>query len=514
MRHRGVKDFEFQLLHTDIGRFGVNPEGLWRTLEKRSSIKGQDGALEMLKGRERELFRSEQDRCRGKRDKNGKQLRVGHTLTMLATAAAELYRDQCQNCYDVWSETLSDEDRELLPYECPRYGVRAGLPLDRASLVKTMLGIDLDSWSHAYNYETQGNFENRQLADPKNDLIVTQVPMPNVFASRCVKSGENGEPFKFNPEFRAFMPYERGKMALRRYYDASPLISAVNRFDGQSRMGKGGHERANADVRCAGSEGVEIRVWTDECDVGFGKEPPRSSPSFARGDVNKAIQAIQLAERQDKVLLACAKEYWDRYMGEEVTATLNEKGNDDQKKKNKIRNFRLSEATDIGEFFNIPQIDTENGVNIQMMPNDFARPAYGVVTEHVKELVKYVEPIPGTDGVYSFYDLWLALRKLQRKENTIRLECLPAVVKFNAYVNVPPELEALPNNDAEKLPKTLSHCNKALGKIGKAKPLTEEEYLLLANFEPRLRHPAKDGLDLVSFNIETVRAIYKRFGFL
>ena len=51
MRHRGVKDFEFQLLHTDIGRFGVNPEGLWRTLEKRSSIKGQDGALEMLKGR-------------------------------------------------------------------------------------------------------------------------------------------------------------------------------------------------------------------------------------------------------------------------------------------------------------------------------------------------------------------------------------------------------------------------------------------------------------------------------
>ena len=517
MRHRGAKDFEFQLLHTDIGRFGVNPQGLWRTLEKRSSINGEDGALEMLKERERELFSSEQKRCRGKRDKNGKPLRVGHTLTMLATAAAELYCDRCQSCYDTWSSVLSEEDKELLPYECPRYGVRAGMPLDHGALVKTVLGIDLDSWAHAYDYETKSNFEGRQLSDSKNDLIVTQVPMPNVFAMRCVKPGEDGNPFKFNPEFRAFMPYEQGKMALRRYYDATPLIAAVKRLDAGANFKKGDeetHKRANAEVLCAGLEGVETRMWTDVCDAGFGKEPPRSRPSFARGDVNKAIQAILLAERQDKVLLACAKAYWDRYMGEEVTAVQNETGKAVLQKKNKIKNIHLADAADIGEFFSIPIDDMVNGVKIRMMPNDFARPAYGVVTAHVKELVYGTEPLPGTDCVYSFYDLWLTLRKLQRDENSIRLEFLPAAVKFNAYVDVPPELEALPNNDPEKLPKTLSHCNKALSKTGDVKPLTEEEYLLLADFETRLRHPAKNGLGLVHFDTNTVCAIYKRFGFM
>ena len=514
LRHRGVRDFEFQLLHADIGRFGVNPDALWRTLEKRNSINGENGALEMLKDRERALFRSEQDRCRGRRDRNGRALRVSHTLTMLATAAAELYSEICESFRSEYSAPLTDEGKEILPYVCPTYGVRAGLPLDLKSLVKTVLGIDLDTWSHAYDYATGRNFENRHLADAA-DLIVTQVPMPNIFAIRCVRPGENGEPFKFNPAFRVFMPYERGKMALRRYYDATPLIVAVKRFDEQSRFGKGEHERANAEVPCSGTEGVVTREWTCDGEIGSGKEPPRFRPSFARGDVNKAIQAIQLAERQDKVLLACAKAYWDRYMGEEITATQNEKGKDEQKKKSKIRNLRLSEAADIGEFFNLPIDDLVNGVKIRMMPNDFARPAYGVVTAHVKELVDYVTPIQGGDGVYSFYDLWLALRDLQRKENSLRLEFLPAVVKFNAFVNIPPELELLPNDQPEKLTRILSHCNRALSCLcGNVEPLSEEEYLLLAKFEPRLRHPTRKGLDLVHFDTRAVRAIYKRFGFL
>jgi len=516
LRHRGVRDFEFQLLHTDIGRFGVNPDALWRTLEKRSSINGEDGALKMLEDREQELFRSEQNRCRGKRDRNGKPLRPGHTLTMLATAAAELYREFSESFRSEYSVPLSDEDKDLLPYVCPTYGVRAGLPLDQKSLVKTVLGIDLDTWSRAYDYATGRNFENRRLSNA-HDLIVSQVPMPNAFAIRCVKPGENGEPFKFNPEFRTFMPYERGKMSLRGYYDATPLIVAVKRFDEQSSLGKGGHERANAEIRCSGTEGIETREWTDDGDIGSGKEPPRSRPSFARGDVNKAIQAIQLAERQDKVLLACAKAYWDRYMGEEVTATQNETGKKDQQKKNKIKNFHLAEAADIGEFFSLPIDDTVNGVKIRMMPNDFARPAYGVVTTHVKELVEGVKPLPETDSVYSFYDLWLELRNLQHKENRVRLDFLPAAVKFNACVNIPTNLESLPNDDPEKTPRILSHCNKALRLLrlrGNVEPLSEEEYLLLAKFEPRLRHPARKGLDLVHFDTDAVRAIYKRFGFL
>jgi TRAP-type C4-dicarboxylate transport system permease large subunit len=36
------------------------------------------------------------------------------------------------------------------------------------------------------------------------------------------------------------------------------------------------------------------------------------------------------------------------------------------------------------------------------------------------------------------------------------------------------------------------------------KPLSEDEYMLLAKFEPRLRHPAKKGLDLVHFGVMLV----------
>ena len=90
-------------------------------------------------------------------------------------------------------------------------------------------------------------------------------------------------------------------------------------------------------------------------------------------------------------------------------------------------------------------------------------------------------------------------------------------MKFNAWVNIPTNLESLPNDDPEKTPRILSHCNKALRLLrlrGNVKPLSEEEYLLLAKFEPRLRHPARKGLDLVHFDTDAVRAIYKRFGFL
>lgn len=515
MRHRGVRDFEFQSLHTDIGRFGSNPDGLWRTLEKRSDLNGEDGALEALKGREHELFSAEQDRCRGKRDKNGHPLRVGHTLTMLSTAAAELYSETCEAFKEMWCGDLSAEDRETLPSICPAYGVRAGLPLDRGSLVKTILGIDLKSWSMAYDYENGAPRETPRSLEDAENLIVTQVPMPNVFAARCVRPGEDGGRLKFNPAFRDFLPYEKGKMALRDYYDVSPLITAVkhhDKFGYTKRLPKeeaeNNHDRANSMVECSGIAGVEIRTGESVVnEESFGKNPPREMVSFARGDVNQAIQAIQLAERQDKVLLACAKEYWDRYMGDETTSTSAKKD-----KKGKIQGFHLSEAADIWEFFDTPLIDTVGGVNVRMMPNDFARPAYGVVVTHIKELIEEGKVSPGSDGTYSFYDLWLALRDLQRRENSIRLELLPSCVKFNAFVDIPQELEDLPKDDPTKSDRILKHCNDRLRTIG-VKGITAEEFKLLCNFEPRLRHPSRDGLELVKCNLKPIRDLYHRLGF-
>ena len=501
-RHRGFKDVEFQLLHTDIGRFGIDPLNLWRTLEKRESLNAQGGPLEALKDRERELFQAEQRRCRGKFDKNHRPLRVGHTLTMLAAAAAELYADWCSQLQDAWCGVLTSEDAELLPYACRQYGVKTGQPLDREAMVKTVLGIDLANWSNAYDYARGENFKGRKLEDAA-DLKAVQIPIPNQLAIRCMKRPVDGGRFLFGPAFRVFTAYEDGKMSLRGYYDVSPLIEYVKQ-----------HKKSGAEV-IPGVKGVEVRGGQefDETQGGIGKNPP-TKVEFTRSEVNKAIQSIQLAERQDKILLACAKKYWEKYMADEVTST----------EKNKVEMFRLSEATDIRQFFDTPILDEVNGVRIWMMPNDFARPAFGVVTTHIKELVKvplkeFDGPVkPNAKGEYSFYDLWLALRTLQRREANLRNEYLPVTIDFDEAVAVPEELEKLPKDDPEKLPKTLAWCNEKLRKRN-SNPLTAEEYFAVCEFETRLRHPLqkrKDGtiVTLCTFDSAPALAVFRRFGFL
>lgn len=499
MRHRGVRDFEFQLLHHDIGRFGVDPQALWRTLEKRNTINGEGGALELLKNRESAFFRSEQQRCKGRRDKNGRPLRASHTLTMLAYAAAELYREFAKAFRDEWCGDLSDEDAELLPYICARYGVRPGMDLDRGAMVKTILGIDLDSWTHAYDYENGRPYENRTLEDA-DDLIVSQVPVPNAMAIRCVRKPSGDEPFKFNVAFRAFLPYERGKMSLRDFYDVTPLIESVKQHDaatkGKWSANAEDHARANAEVKMLAA-GVETRGGTaDEDWEGFGKKPPVKC-EFARGTVNKVIQEIQRTERQDKVLLACAKAYWDRYMSAEVTTA----------EKNKIKNFNLAEASDIGKFFSTPVIDELGGVKVQMMPNDFARPAYAVVARHIGEIVKATKPMAGKANVYSFYDLWLSLRGLQRRETSIRLALLPAISKFNAIVDDHPAF------DGDMGAKLYEYCKNRLA-MRSPTLLTREEFDAIVELDKRLRHPTAKGVGLTTINRTLAESALRRYRFL
>ena len=487
LRHRGVRDVEFQLLHRDIGRFGSNPDGLWRTLEKREALNGEDGPLEALKNRERELFQAEQRRCRGKLDKNGRPLRVGHTLTMLAAAATGLYRDTCAQLRDDWCRELQPEDAELLPYICRMYGVRTGMPLDRDSLVKTVLGIDLTTWSMAYDYENDApRTEPRKLEDAK-DLIVSQVPVPNRIAIRCMPRPADGSKFQFNPAFRAFLPYEEGRMALRRYYDVKPLIEYVR-----------SHKDRFEEAVDPSAPGVETRIGQEAAEGEFGKLPPKERVGFSRNDVNRAIQEIQRVERQDKLLLACAKRYWDAYMDASVQTPM----------KDKLSGFAFAEFSSIGQFFS-KHIDDRisDDVSIRMMPNDFARPVYSVITEHLDELVPQASPIAGEKGVYSLYDLNLVLKDLQREENSLRLKYLPAIVEFEKRGHEPEEkigIDAL-----------FEHYKKELGAYSKV-PLTREEFDAVVAFRNRLMHPTdkKRNLALSKADVESVAAVLRRFGCL
>lgn len=485
LRHRGVKDIEFQLLHRDIGRFGSNPDGLWRTLEKREALNGVDGALQMLRDRERELFKAEQSRCRGMKDRNGKPLRVGHTLTMLATAATELYLDTCASIREMWCRDLEAEDAELLPYICRIYGVRTGQPLDRESMVKTILGIDLNTWSNAYDYDVGAPREKpRKLEDAKN-LIVSQIPVPNKIAIRCLANTSDRTEFLFNKAFREFHPFGEGCMTLRGYYDVSPLIKYV-----------GEHKNRLEEAVDVNAPGVEVRGGQEANEGEFGKLPPKDRTGFSRNDVNRAIQQIQCSERQDKILLACARDYWNRYLDASVQTVM----------KDKVSRFAFSEFTDIGQFFS-KHIDDRisDTATIRMMPNDFARPVYSVIIEHLDELLPLAKPVLGTDGVYSLYDLNLILKDLQRKENAIRLKFMPALVQFEKLGNEPEEklgIDAL-----------FEHYVKELKSVS-ALPLTRDEFDMVMAFRNRLLHPTekKKKLALLDVDIETVSAIFRRFG--
>lgn len=501
MRHRGVRDYEFQLLHRDIGNFAAKPDNLWRTLEKRDSLNGEDGPLELLKDRERELFKAEEKRCRGKVNSAGRPLQPQHTLSMLAAAATELYAEHCRFLRRFWCDAAKPERDALLPSVCARHGVRTGMDLDRDALVKAILGIDLHTWSRAYDYDKRAPREGKRTLAGAPGLVAAQIPVPNGIAARCFAPEPDGTPFRFNPAFRAFAPYEKGRMALRGWYDVSPLI--------QLAKAKGG-------VVPGAVPGLETRGGQEAADGTFGKLPPAEAADFSRTAVDKAIQAIQKAERQDKLLLACAKDYWDAFMASEV------KG-----RGKSARNVaRIAEMASIADFFSTPSRVPAGGVEIETMPNDFARPAFQSVVEHVGELVRSeanpagAAPIGGSGNVYAFYDLWLALRDLQAREKRKRLAFVPAIVRFEAAMEPRPTFypdSSLPQEEQKKeITRGLAaHCRQRLRqKCPDAEPLSDREYTAVETLRNRLFHPARSGKSLLSADFAAAEPVLRRFKFL
>lgn len=176
--------------------------------------------------------------------------------------------------------------------------------------------------------------------------------------------------------------------------------------------------------------------------------------------------------------------------------------------KDKIRNFRFAEAADIGAFFQTGMTDEVGGFKVKMMPNDFARPAYSVITTHIAELATRTKPL--ADGAYSFYDLWLTLRDLQRKESDVRLQFLPALLKFNVLVGEPPKFDC----PKDEIPARLhEYCRKKFSFI-KSGPLTREEFDVIMELDKRLRHPTMKGVGLLTIDLAFAEKTLRRLGCL
>lgn len=498
MRHRGVRDYDFQLLHRDIGNFGAKPENLWRTLEKRDSLNGEDGPLERLKAKERGLFKEEEKRCRGKLNSAGRPLQPQHTLTMLAAAATELLREDCQFLRRFWCDDADPEREEQLPYVCGSYGVRPGMGLDRDAIVKAILGIDRRSWGKAYDYGKGAPREEARTLEGAPGLVAAQIPVPNGIAARCFAAEADGTPFRFGAAFREFAPYGKGKMGLRNYYGVAPLIECV-------RAGGGAGAAA----------GLETRGGEEAAEGTFGKLPPPDAADFGKTAVNKAIQTIRKTECQDKILLACAKAYWDAFMASEIKGR-GKSGRDVA---------RIAEMASVADFFSTPSLIRAGNVEIRTMPNDFARPAFQTVAEHVWELVRSdanpagALPVGGEGSVYDFHDLWLALRDIQAREKRKRLAFVPAIVRLERAVEPVPEFypdKSLPKEeqDRETARQLAEHCrNRLRQKFPREEPLSGDEYLAVVALRNRLFHPARGGKTLLAADFAAVEPVLRRFRF-
>ena len=390
-QHREAQDYEYQTFHAAIGKFSLDPQG-FETLLKKRRENLYNIIWEPLSRKIKKLIGEEQAHIDyyDLRDAKGKKKRAGKTLMMLAEAAADLYWEFCDRKItelekrDPYSIELTE-----LRQECRRYGVKPGMPLDRTSLVKTILRIDEEKWSHAFDYSNRKSYGGRELKSVEH--IVSQVPFPNGFADRCVK--KKGTPPLLSDgtfDFYKAMAELPLPIALRDYYNVLPLIEFVRRKS---------------------QAGLNLTGYAD----------------FSRTAVDKVRRSIKKSQYQDKLLLLIALEYRQRFM------------------KSKGNSFKqeLAKETDVYDYLDTPvscQRRTEiKRYAIKVYPNDLTRPHFAQVIyqKNLDILASLLDPA-GTE--FDFFDLQKKFREVQSADRNRRLEILPELTKFEAKVTLPPGL--------------------------------------------------------------------------
>ena len=388
--HQGTRDCEYQLLHAAIGKYSLDQKGFPSLLHKlrpdcpltAASDKGEkkfvrlDGAFAEQLNRLEDAGRKKlKDNPRY--DANGKPVRFTRTLFMLAEAAATCYKDFCREELRKWErrDAYSVEIDELRAI-CRRFGVRPGMPLDRESLIKTILKVDVDKWRHAFDYSTGKPYGGRNLSSMEH--IVPQVGLPSGFGQRLI-SGDCPKPlrgffredgvFDFNRAMRATLT---SPVALRGYYDTTLLISEMKA------------------IAAAG-----------------GKTAQKSA-------LDKAARTIAKADCQDLLLRDIAFKYRDRAFKNEQALSYTVKHD---KGGSIYEYFSTEDTMKIGKF------------TIRFLPNDVTRPAFSTVMD--KDVVEaLIRANNLTDTEFDFYRLMEALKILQASDRNKRLELLPYLAKF------------------------------------------------------------------------------------
>ena len=296
---------------------------------------------------------------------------------MLAEAAAVCYRDFCRSEYEQWKkrDAYSVEIDELRA-RCRRFGVRPGMPLDRDSLVKTILKIDLEKWRRAFDYSSGKPYGDRELSSVEH--VVPQVSLPAGFGQRLI-AGDCPKPFRgffredgifdFNRAMRATL---NSAVALRGYYDTTRFV---------------------AEMRAIAAAG--------------GRTAEKSA-------LDKAARAISRAHCQDLLLREIAFKYRDRALKDEQALSY------------KVKHDK---GGTVYEYFSTPDTLNVGGVTIRFMPNEVTRPAFSTVTERkTLETLLRARELKGKE--FDVNQLLAELRIVQATDRNKRLEILPYLTKF------------------------------------------------------------------------------------
>ena len=476
--HSGRADthnYEYQLVHSALGKYNLDQTSAVGGRRNGRTIMGiierlrPELALPLAKLRDRDAkLRFERQKLLGRSLKHAQKrgLISGYAfldaekalkskkLIDLAEAAAELLKEELSN----EESRLLSAGGDALHVLCRKFGVRPGLPFDKDSLVKTILGIDIDKWVHAFDYEHRHPYIDRKLTDGEH--VAAQIPLPNGMAERVIRS----QPRVFGDVMgasglnwaKAFASLDDKNMSLLGFYDVSPLVGYIK-------------AHANHAEELPDSSAMGINTWVDA-------DPRAIKPDFSRGGINNAIRAIKTAHNQDRLLLKMALQYWEEF------------------KKSKAydeRKTTYEKALTVRDYFNGTFIYAlKGGVGIRLSRNDVFSHTFAHIRENGGELVKLLgRECPGVKE-FSFYDVAQLFARKQRESRRLRLEMLPALEKFAAKCSIPQEeyARAESGHDTQQ-EKALARRVMEFSYYSKAMPkLTETEYNLIADVRNAVMH--------------------------
>ena len=394
---------------------------------------------EKIKKRIKPLFKKKED------------IKEDFKLLMLAEAAAmhclEYYRKELTK----WESCgVYGVDGEVLRAECRRFKVKVGMPLDRNSLIKTILGIDENKWSYAYNYAANEPFRGRTLASSEH--IFTKVPIPNGFASRSIppKALADGN-FDFHKALREM----KTDLNLRNYYDVSAMVEFL-------RTGNNSGLNTHREI---------IR----------GDERIIEPLEITRNTINKAHGQLRKYEYQDKLLVNIALEYRKRFMQNE---SMFEK------------TAEIEESTSIYSFYDAPVKATlKGGIKLSIYPNDLLRPAFALIRQknNLQAITAAIDP---SRKEFTYYELQEKLRMIQAEDRRKRLEILPQIFAFENGVSLPETLVYSKKEDKKQREKENRDLQYPYYKR-RYPSLTREEFDIIAETRNAVFHTGI-GLDTAS----------------